>query len=439
MDTRLVAAIALFAASLGSHAASDDPLVAHEWGTFTTVQGADGKQLLWQPLINTDLPRFVYSCDVHNGGFTKIVIGGSGKGQTSAVMRMETPVIYFYSQAERVVDVRVEFPNGTITEWYPQAAAVAPNYPKDPAATGNRTITLPQQPSIEWKGVQILSRDAPGIAAQQLIRDSADPRADHYYAARATDANFLRVTVNDTDAVEHERDLFYRGIGYGEAPLTVETDTAESTLSLSTRSKDPLTGVFVLTIRGNTMRYQRIERVATGVGATVMLDAHPFTSLSETRELIMQDVAAELERQELYAKEARAMVDTWKDQWFAEEGTRVLYMLPRGWTDKTLPLQIRPQPDRIVRVMVGRAEVITPTAERNLKQQILTYLDGDAATRKKTVKAVRELGLGRFLQPATQLAIGNQPSDALVASAFNLAMLASKPEATEQSAAARHP
>jgi hypothetical protein len=28
--------------------------------------------------------------------------------------------------------------------------------------------------------------------------------------------------------------------------------------------------------------------------------------------------------QGLYEKEARAMVNTWQDQWFAEEGTRVL-------------------------------------------------------------------------------------------------------------------
>ena len=34
--------------------------VAHEWGTFTSVQGADGIQLEWNPLIVSDLPKFVY-------------------------------------------------------------------------------------------------------------------------------------------------------------------------------------------------------------------------------------------------------------------------------------------------------------------------------------------------------------------------------------------
>ena len=51
-----------------------------------------------------------------------------------------------------------------------------------------------------------------------------------------------------------------------------------------------------------------------------------------------------LVEQGLYEKEARAMVNTWQDQWFAEEGTRVLYLLPRAWTDRTLPLQVSPRP-----------------------------------------------------------------------------------------------
>ena len=33
---------------------------------------------------------------------------------------METPVIYFYSDREQTVNVRVRFPHGLITEWYPQ-------------------------------------------------------------------------------------------------------------------------------------------------------------------------------------------------------------------------------------------------------------------------------------------------------------------------------
>jgi hypothetical protein len=50
----------------------------------------------------------------------------------------------------------------------------------------------------------------------------------------------------------------------------------------------------------------------------------------------------------------------------------VLYLPPRAWTDRTLELQVSPQPDQVVRVMVGRAELITPSVERNLREQVLT-------------------------------------------------------------------
>jgi hypothetical protein len=63
-------------------------------------------------------------------------------------------------------------------------------------------------------------------------------------------------------------------------------------------------------------------------------------------------------------------------------------------------LQIAPQPDSVVRVMVGRAELITPSVEREIRKQILTFQTGDAKAQARAVAAVRELGLGRFLAAA---------------------------------------
>jgi len=34
---------------------------------------------------------------------------------------METPVLYFYPLKPMTVSVRVDFPNGRVTEWYPRA------------------------------------------------------------------------------------------------------------------------------------------------------------------------------------------------------------------------------------------------------------------------------------------------------------------------------
>src|SRR6188508_3367708 len=150
MKTKWLCAIALSVASFV--ASAKDEFTAHEWGTFTSVQGADGVQIQWTPSIKTDLPGFVYSRDGRNGGFRNAtLLDALGKGVMSGFVRMETPVIYFYSDQERTVDVRVQFPAGRVTEWYPQATHLGPYYTTNQteAVQANRSV-------IEWNGLKIL-------------------------------------------------------------------------------------------------------------------------------------------------------------------------------------------------------------------------------------------------------------------------------------------
>ena len=405
MLTRLVqslVAVSLFIASPAVSAATDDPLVVHEWGTFTTVQGADGEQIWWRPPASVDLPDFVY----------RAAVGGDDRPVTfnpkdlSALARMETPVIYFYSQRERVADVRVLFRGGNLTEWYPQPTRVAAQ------STEGELYTMPardtRQFTIEWNGVKILARDTREMALDKLIR-SKGGAGDHYYIARDTDANFLRVAAPQARSrVEHERDLFYRGLGYFQAPLAVGMDADEQALSLNAREAERIETAFLVSVRKGMMRYQKIEGAIANAASVIDPNTQPFGALEDVRKVALQDMARALVNAGLYAKEARAMVNTWQDQWFAEEGTRVLYLLPREWTDRTLQLQVSPQPDQIVRVMVGRAELITPSVERDLREQVLTYRTGDAKAKSRAVDNVRALGLGRFLYAASTRLIGDR-------------------------------
>src|SRR5262249_875931 len=100
--------------------------------------------------------------------------------------------------------------------------------------------------------------------------------------------------------------------------------------------------------------------------------------------------------QGLYEKEAAAMVKTWESAWFQERGMRVLYLLPRAWTDRALPLAIAPAPKAIERVMVARAEIITPASETALLQKIERYIAAMPKDRPAIVEETRALGLGRF-------------------------------------------
>jgi hypothetical protein len=95
------------------------------------------------------------------------------------------------------------------------------------------------------------------------------------------------------------------------------------------------------------------------------------------------------------------MVDTWTDSWFTDEGERVLYVLPRAWTDEILPLTLSPAPEKLVRVMVGRAEIITPARVSSLRQILLKAQAGDAAARARSEAELK--ALGRFAEPALRL------------------------------------
>jgi hypothetical protein len=91
-------------------------LTVHEWGTFTAIAGKDGRAVEWAPLdASADLPQFV--AHISDANF-KLGLRGT--------MRMETPVLYFYSPREVTVSARVAFSKGLITEWYPRQIVFSP-------------------------------------------------------------------------------------------------------------------------------------------------------------------------------------------------------------------------------------------------------------------------------------------------------------------------
>jgi hypothetical protein len=427
MKTKLPGIIALSVSlRLFAAAPADGEFIAHEWGTFTSVQGANGIQMQWNPFVATDLPRFVYNRALPTGrGENGGKVFPDTKSALMSYVRMETPVIYFYSTKGFTADVQVEMPHGRITEWYPRATRVGPSFTTNKAEAKEASRSL-----IEWKGLTVLPRDTKEITSRKLIREKA---GSHYYEAREVDANFVRMpSPYESGGFEYERDLFYRGVGFFRAPLTVQLADGEQYLQLSTTNTEPMTDLFVLTIRNGMAGYQRIDRVDNKITRSVKLDNTPLAPLSDVRARLMREMASALEGQGLYAKEAKAMVNTWKDQWFEEEGTRVLYLLPRSWTDQALPLTVSPKPSHVVRVMVGRAEMITPAMERELKKHVTAYSSGDGAAKARAVADVKKLGIGRFLEPATRIMLGQNPNKEFSQAAWKVASEASKAIAAKE-------
>jgi hypothetical protein len=348
-----------------------DRLVVHEWGTFTSIAGKDGVSLEWRPLNGaSDLPKFVHSIQqIHQG-----LRHADTKATLEAYVRMETPVIYFYPTREMDVSAMVSFPNGKITEWYPQARALY---------GGN----------VNWGRIKL----QPG-AAFNLPADYSD---NHYYAARETDAAPVQICASNGNAIEQEKFLFYRGVGNFDLPLAVTLENNRVTLRNST--KDPIGQLIVFENRDGKIGFQTVNNFS----GTTTIDR---PSLDQNVDAVIRELRQTLVSAGLYEKEADAMIKTWRNSWF-ETGMRVFYVLPRSTTDAVLPITIDPRPDELVRVLVGRTEIITPEMEKSVKKQVSLLSDPSLATRADAIASIRKYG--RFSEPILKRIMDDENDPAL--------------------------
>jgi len=362
--------------------------VAHEWGTFTSVQGGDGVLLDWCPLETSRLPKFVYDWKRPGPGQQPPVF--LGKNVLVARQRMETPVIYFYSEGDQTVDVSVDFPQGRITEWYPRALVSGPS-----------SVPVSKQSRARWTHIEILPEKQNQALASSLPLDNS---GSHYFAARDTDSDYVKVVSSGSTKVspEQEKFIFYRGVGDFSTPLQV-TMAADNAAVLENTSKETIENLLVLRSANGAGELIPVARLAVGERLDVAFNAStsPTPAGALSRKLAGTMTEA-LVKAGLYRREAVAMVKTWEDSWFQEEGVRVLYVLPRAWTDRTLPLTLTPAPRELVRVMVGRAEVITPAVQQRLAGALTKASQGDTSARLEAMAEFRRLG--RFGEPAWRLA-----------------------------------
>ena len=344
-----IARLSIVAAlSLGLTDAKNGGLVVHEWGTFTSVADERGLPVQWAPLSGTeDLPCFVSRLDLQN---YKAFPG---------LVRMETPVLFFYSQRPMTASVHVDFPKGWITEYYPQPSNVSKEY-GEKAYTGMDY----KNGQADWNSVEILPGENPTLPSSQ--------GPSRYYVARNTDAAAVRV------GMQNEKMIFYRGIG-SFIPALQPKFLPDGKLRLRTTIPDAIPLAIVFENRGGKIGYRLVRGFSNSV------DVDPLEMTGDLAQL-RKELTGELVEFGLYEKEARAMVDTWRDSWF-EEGMRVFYVVPRPQTDALLPLRITPAPESVARVFVGRDEVLSPWTRQTIQN----------AVNQQNVAALQKFG--RFLDP----------------------------------------
>ncbi len=338
-------------------------LVIHEWGTFSTFSGSNGTNLKFYP-YDDDLPEFVHGYQLRN----------SKKGPEGGTISLETPVLYFYSERPLTASVRVDFPKGILTEWFPHAGR--------------------SDHQLSWEGIKV--RPADDAVLPKTKKES------RYYAARETDAAPLSFAFKkDADKVtEQEKFLFYRGVGSFAMPLSVRAlGNGKFTARWNGKATD--VDLLLVQVQGDKIRFKsfRLDRQAEAGAEGDVQIPDKDASTKELGEALVKQMTG----RGLYEKEARAMVKTWSSAWFGEEGTRVLYFLPGELTDELLPLKVEPKPATLVRVLVGRHDVLTPEREKQIDGWVAELNRGNAEPDSKQQTASKEMAkLGRYQQAACE-------------------------------------
>jgi hypothetical protein len=341
--------------------ADTDPLIVHEWGTFTSLQDETGRTIGG---INSDdepVPKFVHDLNrlliLRPDQLPPVCYQGAPRCHPDVTMRLETPVIYFHLPDEvakpLAVDVKVAWRGGWLTQFYPDAQAKAPGAfgALDDKTTGRLT----------WRNLSVGS-DAGGPTTTEHVWTA--PRA-------------VKATPVTTPNGESERYLFYRGVGHLNAPLRVARMNGQ--LRLRSQLESGFAGplkiqkLWLAQFRSNgECAFRSLdpatlggdsEKILLTTSATFADREFGVDNLARLRSLMRQALVED----GLFADESNALLNTWELSYFKSAGLRLFFLLSREWTDHYLPLELS-VPAKVSRVMVGRIELVTPEHRHLLRE-----------------------------------------------------------------------
>jgi hypothetical protein len=354
--------------------ASPGGLVAHEWGTFLAINGSDGVTLDGMYHEEHALPGFV-----HARSRNELRLRTSN-------LKGETPVVYFYSARPVRVRVEVGFPDGLWTQWYPQADFVGPSLVQSGSLPRARNGRIGW--TVDVVPPSLADPVLPATASDALWNYSRDVDASYVVAADST---------RQATRKEWERFLFYRGLGEATLPLTASTSDG-ARLRCGSDLSEGVRHIYFLRVEHGRGAYRYLPSLGCGESIPhVVPEMDGAQAVERFATTVADDLASRLVASGLYAKEARAMVNTWRTSYLTTDGIRVLFLLPQSWTDRFIPMKIDPRPDEVVRVMVGRIELLTPERERLVEEAIARLASPDPIAREDAFATLRDQG--RYVEP----------------------------------------
>lgn len=412
MNRRLFAVAVLAAAAVPFALRGEDKpdYVAHEWGTFTSMQGSDGTVLEGLQHEEEGLPGFVYSrSEVRDCPFRAHGYKGLEVDVENVTKKMETPVIYFYAKQPLHVRARVCFNRGLLTQWYPVSDLLGP--PERAVEDGPLDMAKVERSFLEW-GVDVLG---PGAGLGGIPEVPAD---DPWAMQRLPDSNVVRTEERRAPRrgpQEHEKFLFYRGLGAFELPVVAKTEP-DLRLTIANNGADAIRHLFVVHVRDGVGRFTYVEEAPAG--GTITVEALRLEKAAPVADMIARlrpALESKLVAEGLYPKEAEAMTRTWERSYFRTEGLRVLYMVPRAFVDRILPVALDPAPREFVRVLVGRLECLTPEDEAEVEAALRDWNSADGPTHAAAQRRLDRCG--RFLEPYLRRILASSKDERALANA----------------------
>jgi hypothetical protein len=275
----------------------------------------------------------------------------------NVTVKMETPVLYFYSPEPVDVEVKVGFNGGTISQWYPRCHECEAN----PTAPFVDFAAAPYAGHISWKAKVL----APGTQIPYTTAGSGQETGE-WTAPRNVASNLLQ-----GEGGEYERFLFYRGLGNFKNTVNLAF-LDDSMFTVTNAGDEDLPWVLIydrphaseMSMSPASTWYQ--GPLAAHARLTLKR-GHTPTQYDQAAISPMDSLLAHLIQAGLNADEARALQNTWYNGYFFESGLKAFWILPRAQVDRILPLSITPTPLEIRRVIVGRSEILTPDFERELR------------------------------------------------------------------------
>lgn len=354
---------------------SQERFIAHEWGTFTSVQSSIGKTMDGLHHTEEALPNFVHRRRWGSPFRKSLEIVPIGVNQ-----KLETPVIYFYTNKATKVSVEVDFPKGILSEYYPNVTSFRPAIPY-----GGRQGAVPKGGFLRWDGDV-----KPGSATFPYVKPD-----DIWMPSRQVPAAIPFYAKLPRGRVEVEKFIFYRGVGRFVLPIQLTTN-AKNEVTVFNNSKEKLPA-FLLVVQNGKGKIVSLGTIQAGQKIIQKIPT-PVQTIDQYIDAATKSLAASLIKTGLYKDEAWAMVNTWRKSYFHTPGVRVLYVVPKNWTDALLPIRISPKPTELVRTLVGRVDVLTVSEEQRVLALVKTaYTNGHRYVDLKK--------LGRFAEPKLRRAL----------------------------------